>query len=159
MIADTPSNADVAAAFALLGDLLEIDGASRHRVLAYRRATERILELDRSFAQLALDSRAVDLPDIGATIQAKTVEFVETGDIAALAKLRRVGFVVVDPANRTGGAAAEIAALVAEEAFDCLKKPIVRVATPDVPIPFSPALEKPLYPSREGIAAAVKKLL
>ncbi len=67
--------------------------------------------------------------------------------------------VVVDPANRTAGAAAEIAALVAEEAFDCLRKPIVRVATPDVPIPFSPALEKPLYPSREGIAAAVKRLM
>ncbi|MDH3227391.1 MAG: DNA polymerase/3'-5' exonuclease PolX [Thermoleophilia bacterium] len=87
-MADIPSNADVAAAFALLGDLLEIDGASRHRVLAYRRATERILDADRSFARLALDGRAVELPDIGKTIQAKTVELVETGDIAALATLR-----------------------------------------------------------------------
>jgi DNA polymerase (family 10) len=88
MVADIPSNAEVASTFASLGDLLEIDGASRHRVLAYRRATERILDLDRSFAQLALDGRAVDLPDVGTTIQAKTVELVETGDIAALAKLR-----------------------------------------------------------------------
>lgn len=79
---------------------------------------------------------------------------------AILNSVARTGrLVVVDPANRTAGAAAEIAALVAEKAFDCLKKPILRVATPDVPIPFSPALEKPLYPSREGIAAAVRKLL
>jgi pyruvate dehydrogenase E1 component beta subunit len=66
--------------------------------------------------------------------------------------------VVVDPAHRTGGAAAEIAALVAEEAFDCLHRPILRVATPDVPIPFSPALEEPLYPGEETILSAVRKL-
>ena len=81
----------------------------------------------------------------------------EQAILNSVAKTGRL--VVVDPSNRTGGAAAEIAALVAEEAFDCLKRQIVRVATPDVPIPFSPALEKPLYPSREGIVAAVKKLL
>jgi pyruvate dehydrogenase E1 component beta subunit len=66
--------------------------------------------------------------------------------------------VVVDPAHRTGGAAAEISALVAEEAFDCLHRPILRVATPDVPIPFSPALEEPLYPGEEAILSAVRKL-
>ena len=81
----------------------------------------------------------------------------EPAILNSVAKTGRL--VVVDPASRTAGAAAEIAALVAEKAFDCLKKPILRVATPDVPIPFSPALEKPLYPSREGIAAAVRKLL
>ena len=81
----------------------------------------------------------------------------EQAVLNSVAKTGRL--VVVDPANRRGGAAAEIAALVAEEAFDCLRKPIIRVATPDVPIPFSPALEKPLYPSREGIAAAIRRLL
>ncbi len=39
------------------------------------------------------------------------------------------------------------------------KKPIVRLATPDVHIPFSPALEKPLYPSKDRIVAAVRALL
>jgi len=81
----------------------------------------------------------------------------EQAILNSVAKTGRL--VVVDPASRTGGAAAEIAALVAEKAFDCLKKPIVRVTTPDVPVPFSPALEKPLYPSREGIAAAIERLL
>ena len=88
-MAATPSNADIAAAFALLGDLLEIDGANRHRVLAYRRAAERIVDLDRGFAELALAGRATELADIGETIQAKTVELAESGEIAALAALRQ----------------------------------------------------------------------
>jgi pyruvate/2-oxoglutarate/acetoin dehydrogenase E1 component len=67
--------------------------------------------------------------------------------------------VVVDNANRTCNAAAEIAAMIAEEAFESLRGPIRRLSTPDVHIPFSPALEKPLYPSKEAIVEAVKSLL
>ena len=74
--------------------------------------------------------------------------------------VQRTGrLVVADPAHRTCGAAAEISAIVAEEAFESLRAPIVRVATPDTQIPFSPALEKQLYPSSAGIAAAVRKVL
>ena len=74
--------------------------------------------------------------------------------------VQRTGrLVIADPAHRTCGAAAEISAIVAEEAFESLRAPIVRVATPDTQIPFSPALEKQLYPSRDGIAAAVRKVL
>jgi pyruvate/2-oxoglutarate/acetoin dehydrogenase E1 component len=76
--------------------------------------------------------------------------------LRSVAKTGRL--VLVDNANRTCNAAAEIAATVAEEAFDCLKARIVRLSTPDVHIPFSPALEKPLYPSAEMIAAAVRSL-
>jgi acetoin:2,6-dichlorophenolindophenol oxidoreductase subunit beta len=67
--------------------------------------------------------------------------------------------VLVDNANRTCNAAAEIAATIAEEAFECLKKPIQRLCTPDVHIPFSPALEKPLFPNQDTIVAAVRKVL
>ncbi len=67
--------------------------------------------------------------------------------------------VIVDYAHRTCGAAAEIAAIVAEEGFHLLKKPIRRVTTPDVPIPFSPALERPLYPNKDSIAAAARSLM
>ena len=77
-----------------------------------------------------------------------------------IASVQRTGrLVVADPAHRTCGAAAEIAAIVAEEAFESLRAPIVRVATPDTQIPFSPALEKQLYPSSAGIASAVRKVL
>jgi acetoin:2,6-dichlorophenolindophenol oxidoreductase subunit beta len=64
----------------------------------------------------------------------------------------------VDIAHRTCNAAAEVAATVAEEGFESLRKPIVRLSTPDVHIPFSPVLEKPLYPDKEAIIAAVRSL-
>ena len=66
--------------------------------------------------------------------------------------------IVADIAHRTCGAAAEISAMVAEEGFGSLKKSIVRLSTPDVHIPFSPVLEKPLYPGKEAIVEAVRRL-
>lgn len=77
-----------------------------------------------------------------------------------LDSVRRTGrLVVADPAHRTCSAASEISAIVAEHAFASLRAPIVRVTTPDTQIPFSPALEKQLYPNRNTIAAAVRKTL
>ena len=52
------------------------------------RGGARIRSTHTSVAEMAMRGRAVDLPDIGTTLQAKIVELVETGDIAALAKLR-----------------------------------------------------------------------
>lgn len=79
------------------------------------------------------------------------------GILRAAAKTGRL--IVVDPAHRTCGAAAEVSALVAEHGFDTLKSPIIRITTPDMQIPFSPALEKQMYPGREGIANAVRTML
>jgi TPP-dependent pyruvate/acetoin dehydrogenase alpha subunit/pyruvate/2-oxoglutarate/acetoin dehydrogenase E1 component len=80
-------------------------------------------------------------------------------DATLLASVRKTGrLAIADPAHRTAGAAAEIAALVAERAFGQLRAPIARVATPDVPIPFSPALERSLYPRADAIAEAVRAL-
>jgi DNA polymerase (family X) len=86
--ASLPTNAQVAASLDLLADLLEIEGAARHRVLAYRRGASRVRGADRSIAQLAREGRAVELPDIGPTLQAKIVELADTGSIAALEKLK-----------------------------------------------------------------------
>jgi len=87
--ADLPTNGEIADRLELLGDLLEIEGdAVRHRVLAYRRGAVRVRSASRSVAEMALAGRAVELPDIGATLQAKIVELATTGDIAALARLR-----------------------------------------------------------------------
>lgn len=85
---DLPTNADIADRFALLGDLLEIEGAVRHRVLAYRRAAARVRSTPVSVAEMALAGRATDLPDIGATLQSKIVELARTGTIAALDAIR-----------------------------------------------------------------------
>ena len=78
---------------------------------------------------------------------------------ALIRSVQRTGrLVIADPAHRTCSAAAEISAIVAEEAFESLRAPIVRVTTPDTQIPFSPALEKQLYPSRASIAEAIRRV-
>jgi len=77
--------------------------------------------------------------------------------LTSVAKTGRL--VIVDPAHTTCSAAAEISAIVAEKAFDCLKAPIMRVTTPDTQIPFSPAIEKQLYPDAAKTIAAVKKAM
>jgi acetoin:2,6-dichlorophenolindophenol oxidoreductase subunit beta len=78
---------------------------------------------------------------------------------AVLNSVAKTGrLVVADPANKTCGAAAEISALVCEQAFNSLKAPIVRVTTPDTHVPFSPAIEKQLYPNATTIADAVRKV-
>ena len=84
-----PRNAEVADSFALLADLLELEGAESFRVLAYRRAAQRIRDTPGSVAQLALEGRAKELAGVGKTIEEKIVQIVEQGDIEALAKRRK----------------------------------------------------------------------
>ena len=67
--------------------------------------------------------------------------------------------VVVDEDYERCGFAAEVAAIVASEAFDYLDAPIKRVATPNVPIPYSPVLEKRVLPDESKILKAVKEIL
>jgi len=67
--------------------------------------------------------------------------------------------VIVTEDCKTGGASAEIAAIVAEEALDYLDAPIKRVAEPDTPIPFSPPLEQFVLPDEERIIKAVKEIM
>jgi DNA polymerase (family 10) len=89
-MAALPGNAEVADHFDLLADLLELEGAESFRVIAYRRAATRMRETSASVAQLALDGRAKELQGIGKTIEEKIVQIVETGDIEALAKRRKL---------------------------------------------------------------------
>jgi len=60
--------------------------------------------------------------------------------------------------NKTGGIGAEIAALLAEECFDHLDGPILRIAPPDTPVPFSTPLEEYFLPKTSDIVSAAKKL-
>ena len=60
---------------------------------------------------------------------------------------------------KCGGIGSEIAARVVEEAFDSLDAPILRVASPDMPIPFSPTLEQAYMPNAQKIIEAVKRLV
>jgi 2-oxoisovalerate dehydrogenase E1 component len=60
--------------------------------------------------------------------------------------------------TRTGGFGGEIAATIAEEAFEHLDGPIKRIAAPDTPVPFSPPLEKAFIPQVEDVAAGLREL-
>jgi pyruvate/2-oxoglutarate/acetoin dehydrogenase E1 component len=77
--------------------------------------------------------------------------------LRSVAKTGRL--VVVDEGHRSAGVGAEIAALVAEEAFDALRAPIRRITALDVPIPFSPPLEEFVEPTVAKIAAAARELI
>ena len=59
----------------------------------------------------------------------------------------------------TCGVAGEVAAVIADEAFDYLDAPVRRLGSPDCPAPFSPDLETYVLPSVEGIAAAARELM
>ncbi len=76
-----------------------------------------------------------------------------------LESVRKTGrLVIVEEDNKTNGWAAEIAALVAEEAFFWLDAPIKRVSAPDTPAPFAPVMEQFYVPSEERVVQAVKAL-
>ena len=76
-----------------------------------------------------------------------------------LASVRRVNKVMIlHEDTRTGGMAGEIAAIVAEEAFDDLDGPIVRVTAPDTPVPYAAALEDAFIPRAEDVVRAARRL-
>ena len=75
------------------------------------------------------------------------------------ASIRKTGrVVIVEEGPKTGGVSAEIAAGIMEHCGDSLMAPIVRVASPDVPVPFSPILENAYRPDVPRIVAAARQL-
>ena len=78
---------------------------------------------------------------------------------AVLASVRNCSKVLVlHEDTRTGGFGGEIAATIAEDAFEHLDAPVKRVAAPDTPVPFSPVLEKAYIPQVEDVTTALRKL-
>src|SRR5690348_1988840 len=78
---------------------------------------------------------------------------------AVLASVRKCNKVILlHEDTRTGGMAGELAALIAERAFEDLDGPVVRVTAPDTPIPFAPPLEEYFLPNASKLAAAARKL-
>jgi 2-oxoisovalerate dehydrogenase E1 component beta subunit len=99
-----------------------------------------------------LDGASVEVLDLRSLVPLDTE--------AILDSVRRCSkVVVVDEANFTCAAGAQVAALIAEKGFEDLDGPVVRVATPDVPIPFSPPLEQAVIPSVERVKEACRDLL
>jgi 2-oxoisovalerate dehydrogenase E1 component beta subunit len=79
---------------------------------------------------------------------------------AILASARKTGKVLVaHEATRACGIGSEVAALIAEEAFEDLDAPVARLTAPDVPIPFSPTLEQSVLPGLDDLKEACRELL
>ena len=78
---------------------------------------------------------------------------------AVLESVRKTSKVLVlHEDTRTGGFGAEIAATIAEEAFEDLDAPVKRIAAPDTPVPFSPPLEKAFIPQVDDVVAGLREL-
>jgi len=77
--------------------------------------------------------------------------------LASVRKTHRL--VIVHEEVKFAGSGAEIAAMVAEKAFDYLDAPVLRVAAPFTPVPFSPALEREFIPNEEKVTEAVRTVL
>lgn len=74
--------------------------------------------------------------------------------------VKRTGRLIIASDDvKSGGLGAEISARINEEAFDYLDAPIQRVSSPDMPVPFSPELERQYMPSAAKIVEAVKSIV
>ncbi len=107
------------------------------------------LEAARQLATESLDIEVIDVRSLA------PIDFETIGD--SVRKTGRV--VIVEEGPKTGGVSAEIAAGINERFSGYLKTPVVRIASPDVPVPFSPVLEHAYRPGVAQIEQAVRQLV
>src|ERR1700759_2359649 len=116
-------------------------------VIAYGAIVHTALE-----ATADLDGASIEVLDLRS--------LVPLDEEAILASVRKTSkALIVDEANETCAAGAQVAALIADRGFEDLDGPVRRVATPDVPIPFSPPLEQAVLPSVDRVKEAARELL
>ena len=117
-------------------------------IVAVAASVHHSLTAAQQLEQEGISAEVVDVRTV-APLDRKTI-------LKSVAKTGRL--LVVDPAPLTCSVASEIAATVAESVFHHLKAPIMRLTAPDVPVPFSPELERLMYPTVESIVASVRKV-
>jgi pyruvate/2-oxoglutarate/acetoin dehydrogenase E1 component len=99
-----------------------------------------------------LDGASIEVLDLRSLVPLD-----EAAILDSVARCSKV--VVLDEANGTCAAGAQVAAVIAEKGFEDLDGPVMRVAAPDVPIPFSPPLEQAILPSVERVKEVCRELL
>jgi pyruvate/2-oxoglutarate/acetoin dehydrogenase E1 component len=107
------------------------------------------LEAAESLAKDGMNAEVVDLRTL-VPLDRETI-------LSSVAKTSKA--IVLHEASRTGGIGGELAAIIGEEAFEYLDGPVMRVASLDIPVPFSPPLEKACLPDVEKVVAAAKRLV
>lgn len=118
-------------------------------LVSYGKTVHTCLEAANALQELGVSAEVIDLRSLK-PIDEETV----------LASVRKTGrAVVVHEASRTAGVGAEIAATIAEKAFEYLDAPIVRVTAPDTPVPYSPPLESYYLPGKDDLLEVTRKLL
>jgi len=106
------------------------------------------------------EEAAQQLDSDGVSVEIVDLRTVMPWDKAAvLESARKTSKVLVlHEDTRSGGFGAEIAATIAEEAFEDLDAPVRRLAAPDTPVPFSPTLEKAFIPQVEDVVTGLREL-
>ena len=118
-------------------------------IVSYSLMVQRCLEAADELQRDGIDAEVLDL---------RSLRPLDWDAIAtSVRKTHRV--VVAHEACRTGGVGAEIAAQIGEELFDDLDAPVRRVGARDVPMPFSPPLEKFVLPGPTDVVAAVRRVV
>jgi 2-oxoisovalerate dehydrogenase E1 component beta subunit len=93
-----------------------------------------------------------------AVLDLRSLAPLDRGAVLALARhCARV--LIVHEDSRTGGIGESLAAIVQEEAFECLDAPVRVVGALDTPVPYAPPLEECFLPSEEEIERAARRLL
>jgi pyruvate/2-oxoglutarate/acetoin dehydrogenase E1 component len=116
-------------------------------VIAYGAMVHTALE-----ATADLDGASIEVLDLRS--------LVPLDEAAILASVRKTSkVVIIDEANATCAAGAQVAAIIAERGWEDLDGPVVRVSTPDVPIPFAPSLEQAVLPQLDDVREACRELL
>ena len=101
--------------------------------------------------ELAKDGIEVEVLDL------RTILPLDEEAILATAK-KASKVIVMHEATMTGGPGGEVVARIAQKAFEYLDGPIVRIAPPDTPVPYSPPLEEAFLPQVKDIVATARKL-
>jgi len=117
-------------------------------VITYGAMVWTALDAARELEKEGLSLEVVDLRSL--------LPYDEETVLASVRKCSKV--ILLHEDTRTGGMAGELAALIAEKAFEDLDGPIIRVTAPDTPVPFSPPLEEYFLPNAQKLAAAARKL-
>ena len=118
-------------------------------IISYAKVVHTCMQAANTLAQIGISAEVIDLRSL------KPLD-----EKALIDSARKTGRVlIVHEASRMCGVGAEVAAIIAEQAFDALKAPVLRLTGPDAPAPSSYVLEQAFMPQPNGVVAAVKKLM
>jgi len=106
------------------------------------------LQAAETLAAEGIDAEVIDVRSLS------PIDYATIGE--SVRKTGRV--VIVEEGPKTGGVGAELAAGIMERCGEHLLAPVRRVASPDIPVPFTPVLENAYRPDAARIVAAAREL-